>query len=525
VVVRRPGRRWATGALLVAVAGAAYVAARSPRRESAAPEVSARADASSAFEPSGAAEPATRATSVAPFEDVVPGVLRGVVRDERGAPIPGARAFLLEVAPGPSGVAGAGVVVDAARTDARGAYRLAPFAPGAHRLRVRAPGRAPFERALRGDDADDVALGTPLATTPPADGLRPLTGRVVRGDAGLPGAVVVGSRLDADADAVRATFAVVADDDGNFAVDVAPGRWRVRALPDDAGATEEADAEPDGAPVALVAAPLWTLRGRAVDERGAPLARWFLRTYFDGPRGRTPGPALAGRSADGSFALSGSLAGRCVVEVEAPGLPPATLAAVELAPPFRAVDLPPTTLDAGRAFYGRVVDDAGAPFPGADVAAPRAFRGERRARADDAGAFVLDGVPRDVAELVADHPEAVSSRAFSVPPETGAAPSDLGGLVLERGGAVEGVVRRADGSPDPRAEVQATEERTSGAARMKTAATDAEGRYRIGGLAPGTWRVRARKRDGAFAVDDADRGLAPPRRATLARGVVVRLDL
>jgi hypothetical protein len=37
--------------------------------------------------------------------------------------------------------------------------------------------------------------------------------------------------------------------------------------------------------------------------------------------------------------------------------------------------------------------------------------------------------------------------------------------------------------------------------------------------------VRAHKREGEFAVSDADRGLAPPLRVTLTAGRTERLDL
>jgi len=92
-------------------------------------------------------------------------------------------------------------------------------------------------------------------------------------------------------------------------------------------------------------------------------------------------------------------------------------------------------------------------------------------------------------------PKTVSALNFNFPLAAGDRKEDLN-LVLTPAGAIVGRVLDAAGEPVPNALVQA--EGNEGA---QTAATDEQGRYRIGGLRPGKYRVHASPRPSQFSAE------------------------
>lgn len=161
----------------------------------------------------------------------------------------------------------------------------------------------------------------------------------------------------------------------------------------------------------------------------------------------------------------------------------------------------------GTLLRGRVVDDHGLPL----VAQLRLRRTDLESsdggwstvttdRTEKDGTFVFEGLDRGpwrmsvTAATSKDGPSTPATKFASIDLTS---QSTVEGLVvrLERGGAIEGVVRGPDGKPVAGARVTARGEdgfdfdhETPAEERV---ATNAAGHYAIEGLAPGTWQVRA----------------------------------
>lgn len=196
--------------------------------------------------------------------------------------------------------------------------------------------------------------------------------------------------------------------------------------------------------------------------------------------------------------------GTYLVQVLAEGLAPAARRGVVLTDGEQhRLDL---ELAAGARVFGHVVDArTGAPLVGALVVSetdaplqilgvdPQELPAELRAwtlTAPDGG-FELPDLSPGAHRLRASHPEH-APRWLDVP-ELGSG-EELGGLLLElgQGGALEGRVERADGSPKFGAELIASHVSGADGRGLMTysgALTDAEGRYRIPRLAPGSYVV------------------------------------
>ncbi len=464
--------------------------------------------------------------------EVIEPVLYGTVVGPDGRP-QSAVVTLFELPEASVPGAGPPSEVDVVSTNEAGEFTVAAFRPGLHRLvAVSADGVSATANLSSASFAHDLVFRLPPPPAPvrsPADDLRPLAGRVVRSttEAPLQKVRVVGRRTNATDgdDPATARFVAMTDEDGRFSVAVTAGRWKVRAEPHAEAMSAEVDAEPDGPPVTVFAERPWRISVQAARPDGRPVLRARLRTSFASPRGAAAGPERVARSSDGRFEIKGTIAARLAVEIEAPGSPPVVVGTFDMNPGEER-EAPAVLIDDGLLLTGTVADVSGRPFPFAAVRAVRGFGAERRATTDAAGVFVLDRVARDVAALVVEHEDAVEPRRFPAPPPQGAAVVELGALHLERGGAIRGVVRRKDGSPDAAAIVQAIEQAARpGGSRVKEAATDALGRYRISGLGAGPWRVRALKREGGFATDEADRGLVPPTVVTVVAEQSVTTDL
>jgi hypothetical protein len=154
--------------------------------------------------------------------------------------------------------------------------------------------------------------------------------------------------------------------------------------------------------------------------------------------------------------------------------------------------------DAGSMISGRVVDADGEPARGARVVATIVVENRAAENADlhpegadvsDAdGAFQVDGLDPGTYDLVASDDEHAPARAQGV-----AAGAEGLTLQLGAGGGIRGVVRSASGTPVAAFSVlvslaRGPLEREQIAARSFL---DAEGRYEIQGLGPGTYEVIA----------------------------------
>ena len=420
------------------------------------------------------------APPAAPFDDDPPGTLRleGQVIDHEDRPVPGAT-----------------VVIDAnppreVRTEGDGAFAFDQLTPRAYRVAARA-----------GDaNAGPLAVRLGQRTEPVILRIR-ASGRIavtVTSDAGkpVPGALVELRDL--------ATLTAITDDAGRVTLrGVGPGWHVIKASADGhASALREisttGEAEPEvRLELALRAGA--SAAGAVVDAAGAPIegARivpahaGHLEDLYDGRLDAVI------TDAKGRWRLTGlpreTLRIRAYHAVYAPGASAPLLLAEGDRTGVTIV------LDRGGRVRGRVVDGSGAPAAGVEVrlTADSSQSGQiRRVATDAGGAFELAGLPRRLIYAIAAS-DGAASKLTSID-LAGPAPAPIV-LTLEHAAALAGVVVTSAGTPVPEARVHAeasrsesdlrgVEDRLRGAA---TAITGTDGRFRIAGLPPGAYLVRA----------------------------------
>lgn len=212
--------------------------------------------------------------------------------------------------------------------------------------------------------------------------------------------------------------------------------------------------------------------------------------------------------ADGEFVLDSVPLGSHRFTARHPGWAPGSSAPVLVdGTTERRVDI---TLEPGAALAGTVVDAGGQPVENALVRVSQAGQGGFRPRAweataDQAGRFTLTGLPR--ARLRA---EARSALAASQPVDVDLRrPPHRAELQLRL--AVDGVIAGhvVDPAGEPLAEVQVVALPDLGTAasaeglagRTAVDVTDAGGGFRLGGLAPGEYQLRATRNGSAASRD------------------------
>lgn len=197
--------------------------------------------------------------------------LRGRVVDRDGAPVEGAVLVLRGVETAPRGASD--VKVAYARTD--GAYDVRGLAPGRYRIAV---GRDALASQFGAPERPDVEIDIALEVLQ-RDFVLPVRGGRIEGKVALASGAPAG-KVRVEVEGNGATRSMQVDAAGQFAVDdVAPGAYAVRVAD---GATPSGTQQAivragEVATVALVTmvAP-GVLRGRVVDERGAPVNDVFV---------------------------------------------------------------------------------------------------------------------------------------------------------------------------------------------------------------------------------------------------------
>ena len=290
--------------------------------------------------------------------------------------------------------------------------------------------------------------------------------------------------------------------DGGFRLDAAPGRWTLAAAsapghlpfaPPWGHSPVHLDARPGtrvgGLTVAL--AP-WTEHvGLVLAPGGRPVAGAQVRILGGAPEGAPV--ALRDRfTTDAAGEFRFAAADGAVLEARHPGFGPATARLDLSARGTGRVTI--TLLDdpsPGATRAGRVEDPTGQPVAGALVSAAPERRRERgparQATTDDAGRFALADVPPGRYTVVA------SAAPFADAARRGvAAGGDEVVLRLAPGGAVEGRVRDPGGGPVPVFTISIRPRGRGGRAPPRAVAVvDADGRYRLEGLAPGPSLIAA----------------------------------
>lgn len=322
----------------------------------------------------------------------------------------------------------------------------------------------------------------------------------------------------------------------------ADGRFTLRQLP--AGRVHKVMASKEGfAPASRLAdsmAPvLLTLRhgtvaaGRVVDEHGRPVegAELILHPAEEDP---TPRPALRFRAvsdARGSFRLANVSSGRFDLRAIRPGFTEADVRGIVIPEGEPRADLGEITLLPGAAIEGIVVDERDRPVQGAEVEltpfgpdfdARFFFREPVRSGPD--GRFRIADLPRGTrVGLKARHRDLAPAEIAGVEAPT----AEPVRLRLVRPRSLEGRVKDRHGEPVAGARLHFSEAAGSplggGWARQPAQATsDAEGRFVLSGLKPGTAYVTATatgyRTRSAQPVEIPEEGQAPPLEITLEPG-------
>lgn len=426
---------------------------------------------------------------------LIPGAaIPGRVTDAAGRPLAGVEVWLAEVQlrPGPSLAASLRREPPVASSDDTGRFTVPDVNPGARRnvllarsgyLPVWVPGveappaeplavvLAPASR-IRGRVEDEegrpvAAASVRLAPAPPP-----------------PGTVGVEPRRAENSGEVRS------ERDGGFVfAEVAPGPVLVEVQ-----AEGYLQAEPvelrvpergELADVRLVVERGARLSGLVTTDGGEPVAGAVLRVAS----------ARGASDAEGRYRIAGVPLGVQALRVAHPAYRTLTRE-LDVQPGENRVDV---TVEQGAVVSGRVIDEEGAPRPGAAVALRnRSERGPRgyAAISGAGGRFEIAGVAAGRYSLEAEaegFAPALGSEPVTVAEE------DVDGLevVLRPGTTVFGRIRGLD--LDELAAVEVTAEREGRPGR--SGSVDYAGRYRVSHLEPGDWHLRARVAGGRREAD------------------------
>ncbi|HEY0788113.1 MAG TPA: carboxypeptidase regulatory-like domain-containing protein, partial [Thermoanaerobaculia bacterium] len=227
------------------------------------------------------------------------------------------------------------------------------------------------------------------------------------------------------------------------------------------------------------------------------------------------------RSEDGSFELANVPAGPAELVAEAAGYVPGTANVV--VEEGKATDEVTILLEAGTRISGRVTSPEGTPVSGASVSLvqdedeviPQVTRRSMTATTDANGEYTLAGIAAGQRSFRANHDsyplllkEAnVSGREMRLD------------LQFPRGTDVTGTVEREGGGPVAGAQVSAST--AAQGAASKGATTDANGNFRIEGLAPGRYTFFVRATGASETLRDVDIATSGPIRITLKAGATI----
>jgi uncharacterized GH25 family protein len=280
------------------------------------------------------------------------------------------------------------------------------------------------------------------------------------------------------------------DDEGTFAFEgVSPGfiQLRAQAPRRQSAAVEGLEVKAGGAltGVEIVLAPGGSITGRVLGPDGQPIVGAQVLLAGSGQNAVFPSffPGSRGTDGDGRYRLDGVPPGPRTLEAHAEGYTRA-VRDVDVTGEMEGIDF---TLQKGLEISGRVVDDAGAPVPGAMImlltSSSPLSTPPVVSSAD--GGFRFAGVQDGTFNLGA-HKEGYSFSPREEPLTVTVAGASVAGveIKLSKGGAITGRLSGLEFSQLSRVRVWANVEVYQGQ-------VDADGGYRISGLSPGPWQVTA----------------------------------
>ncbi|HVI03806.1 MAG TPA: carboxypeptidase regulatory-like domain-containing protein [Enhygromyxa sp.] len=458
--------------------------------------------------------PTERAEIFLTPESVITGV---VTHADTNAPVAGAT-----VQARTSGFFGSGGS-GAALTDEDGRFRISGLAPGIYELMAATD-------ELFGESAEQIHLGLAEQAESnvrvhPAFAVR---GRVVIAETGEPCSA---GRVNLDGDDFDGYARI--EDDGTILIQaLLPGEYEVKPTCD--GHMPEDKYEPLVITDASVDGVEWTvhtglaIRGIVVDHRGDPVEKVNVHAQpkpkpGDDPRAQRTSQWGAETESDGSFALSGLLAGDYELGVWSQGYPPLPEpVAVELAEGTNVEDLRVVLPATGR-LEGIVRDEAGEPVAGVTVETGLVDAwSNNRARTGDDGRFRFEHVQLGRHRVSAqigwfDQMRAPGTTDDDVQGElvdvTEQATAEVELVVERRAGTIRGRVVDGDGAPIGDAFVDVSRMSDSAAAatawsRMsmrwgwdrKPVLTDQDGAFELRELTDGKYIIRAYREGGGEAL-------------------------
>ncbi|HEX3128346.1 MAG TPA: carboxypeptidase regulatory-like domain-containing protein [Thermoanaerobaculia bacterium] len=287
----------------------------------------------------------------------------------------------------------------------------------------------------------------------------------------------------------------VSDESGAFRIeDVPPGALEAQAVA--AGfqpaylSNLEVRAGQDLKGVEIVLATGAAVEGRVLSPAGKPVVGATIELAEEEGAGMFRIPVAAMSDGDGRYRLDGIKPGTRTFQATHPGYRRA-VRDLEVRPGENALDL---SLEGGVEVRGRVVDDGGAPVPGASVSLREGWRSWDLPRGTSGadGSFTLTGVADGNYHLSAQ------KEGYAIDPDgedVTVAGSSVGGLEvkLSRGGTVTGQLLGLDFTD--LSQVQISSDSMSWRGGGGTVRPD--GTYRIENLAPGKRRIIASLRDGS----------------------------
>ncbi|TAJ08120.1 MAG: hypothetical protein EPO68_15800 [Planctomycetota bacterium] len=437
--------------------------------------------------------------------------VRGIVRDDEGKPIPRAKVTGVRFGGNMMALAGSGGSARRVLGADDGTFTLTGLPPG--RMRVIAERRRFLASLGKSVDLADGETVANVELVLERGGV--ITGRVVWPDQ----SPAVGARVEADLDPSQYTgmgamtawrgrsSRARAASDGTFellGLGSGPFGLSARGSREQEGVRSSGAAHADKVAVGtrelvVVLQPTRALAGRVVDSRGEPYRAFTIE--YEAVEANRPfwlGPASASKQsfkdvADGGFAIADLAAGRWKFRAEVAEQGRSEYAEVDL------VEAAPAPLvlvvKAAASAAGLVVAPDGSPVAGARVrtmfgsgpwATMQMGAEERPETVSDAqGRFELRGLDVGRMKLAAASESWAPSETIEIELAEGQALTDLR-LQLRVGGRILGTVHKKDGQPSAGRSVMANNT-TAGDSKMTS--SDAEGRFEIAHVRPGSWQV------------------------------------